>query len=195
MDAKDLFDWAKSQNRVYPLKENYDFAGAEHQVWFDDCVEGRVMKAAVSPKTIGFDKNGELTLVEEKSIEAYIDRKRIHNALFHEDFRLEGVCLSEEGRVIPLVSQPILEGDNPELGEIEEYFKAKGMKCVLPHIKGWYSEELDILVADAHPRNLVRTKTGVSVFDLVITRSKNVTKLIREFAIQPELQDSNLDEL
>jgi hypothetical protein len=193
MDAKDLLQWAETQQRVFPLKEDYDFAGAEHQVWYQG--DGRVFKAAVSPKTIGFGPDGQLTLVEEKSIEAYLDRKQIHNALFHEDFRLEGVCLSEDDRVIPLVSQPILEGDNPDLEEIETYFKAKGMKCVLPHIKGWYSEELDILVADAHPRNLVRTRTGVSVFDLVITRSKNVTKFIREFAIQRELQDSNEDEL
>ncbi len=192
MDAKDLLQWAQSENRVFPLKENYDFAGAEHRVWFQD---GRVFKAAVSPKTIGFGPNGEVTLIDEKSVVDYLDRKWLHNALFDDDFRLEGVCLEESGRVIPVISQPIMEGDDPELDEIEGFFKGKGMKCVLPHIKGWFSEKLDILIADAHPRNLVRTRTGVSAFDLVITRSKKMTKFTREFAIQPELKDSNIDEL
>lgn len=192
MDAKDLLQWAESENRIFPLNENYDFAGAEHQVWFQD---GRVFKAAVSPKTIGIGPDGEMTLIDEKSVEAYLDRKWIHNALFHDDFRLEGVCIGEDERVIPLISQPIMEGEDPDLGEIENFFKSRGMKCVLPHIKGWYSEQLDIVIADAHPRNLVRTRTGVSAFDLVITRSKNVTKFTNEFAIQRELKDSNLDEL
>lgn len=193
MDAIDLLEWAQSENRVFPLKENYDFAGAEHQVWFQD---GRVFKAAVSPMTIGFGDDGEVTLVEEKSVEAYLDRKWIHNALFDDDFRLEGVCMSEDNRVLPVISQPIMEGDDPDLGEIEGFFKGKGMKCVHPHIKGWYSEELGIVLADAHPRNLVRTRTGVSAFDLVITRSENIRNFTREFAIQPELDDTvNEDEL
>lgn len=193
MDAKDLLDWACSQNRVFPLKEDYDFAGAEHQVWFQD---NRVFKAAVSPKTVGFGPDGEVTLIDEKSVEAYLDRKRIHNALFDDDFRLEGVCFSEDDRVIPVMSQPIMEGNNPELGEIEDFFRKKGMTCVHPHIKGWYSEDLDIVIADAHPRNLVRTKTGVSAFDLVITRTENVTNFTRKFAIQPKMPDIvNVDEL
>jgi len=192
MDATELLKWAQSENRVFPLKENYDFAGAEHQVWFQD---GRVFKAAVSPKTIGFGEDGQVTLVDEKSVEAYLDRKWIHNTLFDDDFRLEGVCM-DDGRVVPVISQPIMEGDDPDLKEIEDFFKSKGMKCVHPHIKGWFSEELNLVLADAHPRNLVRTRTGVSAFDLVITRSENVRKFTREFAIQPELDDTvNEDEL
>ncbi len=193
MDAKDLLAWAQSENRVFPLKENYDFAGAEHQVWLE---EGRVYKAAVSPKTVGFGDDGQMTLIDEKSVEDYLVRKQIHNELFGDDIRLEGVCIDENGRVIPVISQPVMEGDDPELEEIEEFFKKKGMTCVHPNIKGWYSPELDIVIADAHPRNLVRTKTGVSAFDLVISRAENVTKHTREFAIQPKLDDNiNNDEL
>jgi len=187
MDAKELLKWAESKDRVFPLKENYDFAGAEHQVWFQD---GRVFKAAVSPKTIGFGPDGEVTLVDEKSVEAYLNRKRIHNALFNDDFRLEGVCRSEDGRVIPVMSQPIMEGEDPDPEEIEEFFRRKGMTCVLPHIKGWYSESLEIVIADAHPRNLVKTRTGVSAFDLIITSAKKGTNFTKTFAIQPRMDDN-----
>lgn len=187
MDARNLLNWAESENRVFPLKEDYDFAGAEHQVWFQD---GRVFKAAVSPKTIGFGSDGEVTLVDEKSVEAYLDRKWIHNILFDDDFRLEGVCIDEYGKTIPVMSQPIMEGSDPSRKEIEDFFRKKGMTCVHPHIKGWYSEDLGIVIADAHPRNLVRTETGVSAFDLVITRAENVTNFTREFAIQPRLDDN-----
>jgi len=193
-DTPAFKNWAASQKLVFPesLREKAQDAGAEHEVWFQD---DRVFKAAYNPHTVGFAEDGSLTLVPETSVSAYLRRLMMQNNLFDDDIRIEGLVMAENDRIIPIISQPIVHGRKPTMEEISDYMRERELIPVAPHIKGWYSRTENVLIADAHDRNLVVLPTRVSAIDLIICEDPKVTKHARSLALRWNLVESNDDEL
>jgi hypothetical protein len=194
-DTAAFKNWATNSGRLLPesLRDSAQEAGAEHEVWFQN---GRVFKAAYNPHTVLLDDDGRLTLGPERSVSAYLHRIKLQNLLFDDDIRIEGLIIEESGgRLIPVISQPIVGGRKPTMDEISMLKKSKGFVAVAPQIKGWYQPGARILVADAHDRNLVVTTNGLFAFDLIITTDCKVVDAIESFANLTELPESKEDDL
>lgn len=193
-DTQQLLKWARDNDRVLPdsIRERQQTAGMEHEVWFED---GRVWKAAVSPQTVGFADDGSLTLVLETSVSGYLERIRRQNEIFDDGIRVEGVVITDADWKIPIISQPIVEGEHPSLDQIAEYMQAKNFVAVAPQIKGWYSAANQVLAADAHSGNLVITEKGFTAFDLIMTSDPKVLSYVAEVAFRRNLEEADDDEL
>ena len=96
------------------------------------------------------------------------------NTLFGDDIRIEGVA-SDEGQIEIITTQPWIvahsDAPTPAQSEIDAYFAEFGFRKVEvnPDVPIYFHPELQIIVADAHDRNILRNETGRLVpIDLVI---------------------------
>ena len=114
----------------------------------------------------------------------YLRRFALHNAIFLDDVRLEGVIVAAETSRIPgavpggcslVISQRWLvaadvENPYPEAGEIADYMTERGFAPLPDSFFGWLRESDGILILDAKPDNFIRTPDGLLPFDLVIVQ-------------------------
>jgi len=114
----------------------------------------------------------------------YLRRFMLHNHLFQDDVRLEGVILSakpatlvgaEGGNCSLVISQRWLvaaepENPHPSLDEIAAFMDELGFEALPDSFFGWYRAEDGVLVLDAKADNFVKTPDGILPFDLVLTR-------------------------
>lgn len=112
----------------------------------------------------------------------YLRRFALHNQLFQDDVRLEGVIVSERpttlvgaipGGVSIVISQRWLiaadsEDPNPSDEEIASFMRELGFEAIPNSFFGWFSESAGLVLLDAKPDNLVKTAAGILPFDLLI---------------------------
>jgi hypothetical protein len=156
----------------------------EHEVRFRE-TDRRVVKKTW-PGTFGMQpewspqgwKPGSATPLE------YLRRFMLHNSLFEDDVRLEGVIVSDKpsmligavgGGCSIVISQRWLvaadsQNPHPTLDEIAAYMTERGFKALPNSFFGWFREADGVLLLDAKADNFVKTPDGILPFDLVLTR-------------------------
>lgn len=182
-----LIEWAKASER---LIDEAEFEGlplvsdetGEHEVRFRD-EDRRVIKRTWTG-TFGMMP----AWIENQWRPAaagpldYLLRFIMHNDLFHDDVRLEGIIISEKpatlvgavpGGVSVVISQRWLvaadpENPNPSEFEIQEFMEELGFEVIPDSFFGWFSQKDALVVLDAKPDNLVKTSEGILPFDLLL---------------------------
>jgi hypothetical protein len=161
-----LLEWGEAAGLIRPQKDfplfdrEPDAFGDEHQAWFEES-RNRYFKATY-PNQFGcaWFHDGTATPGE------YITRLTLQNKFFGDDIELEAlVCSGEKLRV--LTSQPHIAGEAADAGEIRLWFLSMGFRrlesngCV-----AWYHKEVNLLVADAHEGNVIRSAGGLLPIDV-----------------------------
>jgi hypothetical protein len=139
--------------------------GNEHEVWFDE-TSNRWFKATY-PGQFGLAWGREGTATPRE----YLTRLVLHNKYFKDNIQL--VALIEwSQRLRVLISQPHIAGEAAQCHEIKEWFICHGFAQL--HCNGriaWYRKRENLLVADAHEGNVIKSKNGELVpIDLNITQ-------------------------
>lgn len=110
----------------------------------------------------------------------YLDRLALHNAVFADDFSVEGVNVSDRpslilfekpGRPSFIVSQGWIiaadpEHPTPSSEEIAEYLLEAGFEAVPKAYYGWWRREDGVLLVDAKRDNFLKTERGITPVDL-----------------------------
>lgn len=155
--------WCQENNLVRPesefefLRRTPDGLGDEHEAWFDED-SNRWYKATYLNKFgLGWAKEGTATPGE------YLTRLVLQNKYFGDDIQL--IALVQCGSCIRiLTSQPHVAGDPAPYDEIKQWFCDLGFKylendgCI-----AWYLKSENLLIADAHEGNVLRTEDGMLV--------------------------------
>jgi len=184
-----LIEWASSSQRLIgeddfeslPLVS--DETG-EHEVRFRDS-DRRVVKRTwmgtfgmVPVWDAGCWKPGGATPLE------YILRFAMHNELFQDDVRLEGIIISDKpsmligaapGGVSIVISQRWLVAADPERPhpteeEIAGFMQELGFEAIPESFFGWFNETSALLLLDAKPDNFIKTAEGILPFDVMLMR-------------------------
>jgi hypothetical protein len=114
----------------------------------------------------------------------YICRFVMHNALFNDDVRLEGIIISEKpsnlvgaipGGVSMVISQRWLVAGDPEAphpteNDISIYMNERGFSAIPDSFFGWFNESTTLLLLDAKPDNFIKTAEGILPFDVMLMR-------------------------
>lgn len=158
--------------RAIKLPHDLIGRGAEHEV-YGDPKRMRVVKVTrkSEPASYGFgislNNDGQGATAGE-----YLDRLCLHNAIFNDDLRLEGVVPSVGATKI-VISQPFIkgaEGEEIQTWQIDAYMHEKGLDRI--NEGAYYHPGTRILVHDLFPRNIVLTTTGrVRAIDPAIMRA------------------------
>ncbi len=163
-------------------------AGAEHRVFFD-VAQGLAIKAT-HPNRFGWS-------VEYEGANAtpfeYLRRLIYQNWFFGDRINLVGVVTGDDHLEV-ITSQPWITGmeTHPEATEeqIVSYFADLGFvpTRLFPSRSGFYNKEVDIVAADAHPRNILVSEFGqILPIDVVMGRpGPRLARLLAlEFPPQP----------
>lgn len=156
-----LLSWGEANNLIRPEDEfpffqrHADGYGDEHQAWFDE-PSNRWFKATYTNKFgLAWGHTGSATPGE------YLTRLVLQNQYFGDDIHLVAL-VNAGGKLRVLTSQPHVAGEAASLGEIQMWFQGLGFKrlesnnCI-----AWYRKADNLLVADAHEGNVLRTPSGV----------------------------------
>ena len=110
----------------------------------------------------------------------YLERLALQNAVFADDFQIEGVMVSEKPSLILFeeAGQPSfvisqqwitaadLNRPTPSIGEISEYLTNIGFEPAPRSYYGWLRRADAVLIVDAKPDNFMKTQAGVTPVDL-----------------------------
>jgi hypothetical protein len=114
----------------------------------------------------------------------YLERFILHNALFQDDVRLEGIIISAHpsqlvgavpGGCSMVISQRWLiaaddQNPHPTSEQISSFMQELGFEPLPDSFFGWFREADGVIVLDAKPDNFVLTPAGILPFDLVLAR-------------------------
>lgn len=160
-EAESLRQWAdETGHQIDPVKFDREvrawseIGGAtEHHVYLNPD-NSRVVKVTRAPS---FGARNEVLEYVRNAIWA--------NEMFGDDIRLEGIIETEAGPAI-VTSQPFIEGREPTVDKISEWFESQGY--VADGYNKWRHPETGAVIADAHSGNLVMTDAGLIPIDLQI---------------------------
>jgi hypothetical protein len=106
----------------------------------------------------------------------YLARLLLHNSLFADDLRLEGVAL--EGELVIITSQPAILGEVITLEEMLGFMSKlwfqplRGLSLGRPGALAFYRDLDEVAAFDAHPGNFVKDENGIVLpIDLVLLRA------------------------
>ncbi len=169
------------ENNLIRLRGEFDFLarkpdafGQEHEVWFDE-PSNRWFKATYKNRFgLAWGRDGSATAL------VYLQRMILQNTYFGDDVRLVGLA-NCDGKLRTIISQPHIAGVSATYDQIQDWFTELGFVRRLAGVRiAWYLEEENLLVADAHEGNVIKTTDGVLVpIDLNITHP---TGELREWA-------------
>jgi hypothetical protein len=155
-----LLDWGLENKLIRP-EEDFPFFnrspdghGDEHEAWFNQDAN-RWFKATYPDRFgLAWGRDGSATVYE------YLQRLILQNAYFGDDIRLEAL-VNCRGRLRVLTSQPHIAGDPAEYREIEKWFLEAGfLRFEHSSRVAWYLKQVNLLVADAHEGNVIRSVSG-----------------------------------
>jgi len=123
-------------------------------VWFEER-SNRWFKATY-PNKFGFGWGRPETATAGQ----YLNRLLLQNKYFHDDIRLVAL-VNSGGRLRVLTSQPHIVGEPADSEQITAWFTNLGFAC-LANESGiaWYRKKENLLVADAHEGNVIRSLDG-----------------------------------
>lgn len=100
---------------------------------------------------------------ESATAREYLTRLILQNRYFADDIQLVALVCSN-ARLRVLISQPHIAGDPATCGEIQRWFESLGFICREADDRiAWYEPEENLLIADAHEGNVIRSQNGVLV--------------------------------
>jgi hypothetical protein len=118
--------------------------------------------------------DGEL-ISENASPSDYLRRMALQIAVFHTDFRLEGVTIQKESLFLDdpadapyiVVSQPWIESKGAvEFHAIDRYLSGEGFVPIPKSFYGWVRPADGVVILDASPDNFIKTEAGLVPIDL-----------------------------
>ena len=174
--ASELARWAEGEGRSYHEKTALGAAerilggGGEHVVFLDE-TGNRVLKRT---KAGLFGAQGN-------DVGEYLQRWALHNEVFGDDVRIEGVTkLEGDDEIRVIVSQPFFEGRDATAEELSEYLASKGF-VRWENWGAWVHPVRGVAVWDTQtPGNALMTAEGVRAIDLQIAPAANdVLKQVR----------------
>ena len=168
-----LLEWGETASLIRP-EEVFDFFrrppdgyGDEHQAWFDES-SNRWFKATYPNRFgLGWGSGDSATAGE------YLSRLTYQNQYFADDIRLVALINSNQHLRI-LTSQPHIAGEAPSQEEIQNWFRELGfVRLVSEDRIAWFLASENLLIADAHEGNVIKTANGILVpIDLNIIKPR-----------------------
>jgi hypothetical protein len=155
-----ILGWAEDNGLIRQISD-YDFfgrppdgAGDEHEAWFEEN-SSRWFKATYDNEFgLAWGRLGTATAKE------YLTRWVLQNQFFGDDIHLVAL-VNSNSKMRVLISQPHIEGDPASPSDIENWFISIGFsKIDFSGSVAWYLEEENLLVADAHEGNVLRSPSG-----------------------------------
>jgi hypothetical protein len=156
-------EWGQSTGRIR-LESDFAFFdrppdgfGDEHEAWFDEPAN-RWFKATYRDRFgLAWGRNGSATPGQ------YLTRLLLQNRYFSDDIELV-TLLNSSGHLRVLTSQRHIAGEPATAQEIQAWFLAMGFKRLESAGRvAWYESGENLLVADAHEGNVIKTASGVLV--------------------------------
>jgi hypothetical protein len=170
-----LIDWA--QDRVLiRVEADYEFfarppdsRGNEHEVWFD-AASKRWFKATFRNR-FGLPWGQGISATPHE----YLLRLLLQNRYFGDKMYLVAI-INCEGKIRLLTSQPHVSGDFARPDEIQKWFRAHGfVRLEISERIAWYLKSENLLIADAHEGNVIKTPAGTIVpIDLNLIQPRGV---------------------
>lgn len=191
-----LCEWGEAQKLVRQ-ESDFDFFGRqpdgygdEHQAWFDEPTKLWFKATYHNRFGLAWGREGTANARE------YLTRLILQNTYFGDDIRLVALVNCQE-RLRILISQPHVAGQPAPYKEIQEWFEFLGfLRIETAGRVAWYLREENLLVADAHEGNVIRTRSpqigqGFLVpIDLnLVQPNGNLSKWLRPFIAR--LSDQN----
>jgi hypothetical protein len=164
-----------------------DLTGGEHLVTLDP--SGGIVYKTTHPGKFGYAADVELIhprgwnakpritagLVDASPLE-YLFRLQQQNELFGDDIRVMGVARFPQG-VSVLTTQPFYEGARTGQSDIDSWFEQRAWRKLPAKDGAFYDAEMDLLIMDALPRNVLTMLDGnLMPFDVVIVRPSESLK-------------------
>ncbi len=167
-----LIQWAEARGALltedFLRSFSYTGYGAEHRVYHDEC--NKLAIKATHPNRFG---HSTTTPRLGATPAEYLRRLAWCNVFFGDEIRVLGVICDEE-QIQVVSSQPWIadnKKDPPSGEEIAAYFAEFGFLPVSenPETPVFYSPEFNLLVADAHDTNVIRSRDGgLAQIDVVV---------------------------
>ncbi len=85
----------------------------------------------------------------------YLERMLLHNEVFGDSVRLEGI--SESGNSL-VISQPYIQGKIPERSRTNQFVQQIGFDQIADGF--WYSQQRTVAITDTKPANFIETDDG-----------------------------------
>ena len=166
-ERRALREWAGENGRLKEKLPKEHARGGEHIVQLDPERE-RVLKATRPEADFGFGiAYGSQTPGATPS--EYLDRLVIHNRIFSDRIKLEGVVPTGPGMLSIVTSQPFIRGRDAEQGEIDAMMHGKGFERIGEGM--YYHSAEGLLVHDLLPKNAKIDPHGyLQTIDPVIQR-------------------------
>jgi hypothetical protein len=155
-----LVEWAEARDLIrfehdFPFfRRPTDGHGDEHEAWFDE-KSNRWFKATYPDRFgLAWGREGTATARE------YLSRLVLQNKFFQDDIRFVALINSRKHLRV-LTSQPHVAGERATAAEIKKWFLGLGF-CPLETGGriAWYREKENLLVADAHEGNVLKSTRG-----------------------------------
>lgn len=170
-----LLAWGET-NGLIRAESEFDFFkrptnghGDEHEAWFHES-SNRWFKATYANRFgLAWGRDGSATAQE------YLSRLVLQNKHFGDDIRLIAL-VNCDSKLRVLTSQPHISGEPACYPEIQAWFCTLGfIRLEVSSRIAWYLKEENLLVADAHEGNVVRTREGMLVpIDLNIVQPSGI---------------------
>jgi len=160
---KAVLDWGEANALIRPegdflfFQRVADGFGDEHEGWFDEA-SNRWFKATYHNQFgLAWGRTGSATVGE------YLTRLLLQNHYFGDDIQLVALIESRQ-KLRVLTSQPHVAGEAALYEDIHKWFCGLGF-CRLEASGSiaWYLKSENLLVADAHEGNVIRTERGTLV--------------------------------
>ena len=131
-----------------------DAFGQEHECWFDEENNQWFKATYINRFGLAWGRDGSATANE------YLTRLVLQNVHFADSIRLE--CLINcDQRLRILTTQPHIVGEAADYREIQDWFIKLGFERLkIDDRIAWYHSTENVLVADAHEGNVIKTATG-----------------------------------
>ena len=151
-ETQSILDWGTETGRILSPDEFFDVVKdwrelggqSEHTVFHIEKL-ARVIKFTLPPN---FGAQGSID---------YLKNIGASNRLFGDDIRFHGILNTDKGPAY-VISQPYVEGSEPEPSEVAAWFETNGYQST-GHNR-WRHPETGTEIADAHVGNLIKTDDG-----------------------------------
>jgi hypothetical protein len=156
-----LVEWAEKHGLIHPpsdfpfLERHPDGFGDEHEAWFD-AISNLWFKATY-PNRFGLAWGGS---GDSATAKGYLARLVLQNHYFSDDIQLVALINADQ-RLRVLTSQSHIHGEAAPYEEIKAWFQNLGFVQVCANDRiAWYLIKDNLLIADAHEGNVIKTPEG-----------------------------------
>ena len=162
--------WARTGNRWFDweiVTAGSQPGGVEHLVK-PEPNQGEVIKITIPPvfgRAPGMTRDGQIRLVDATPLQ-YLDRLCLQNEWFSDEIKVLGATAKKAGFPSVVTSQPLIEGNPPEPGQLIQDLLATGYEKV-PKEWIFYNRQAREAIFDARPANFVWSKERAVPIDAI----------------------------